>query len=104
MKILRTASLGSKFTGSYKECIPVLPSILEPSQLKASEKLRHLKQITKNLTILLHTNKTVKFVIYLNCKVFIKSTLKFMNFIYAKSIRTVNIMCKSMFNIVLVNV
>ena len=38
MKILRTASLGSKFTGSYKECIPMLPSILEPSQLKASEK------------------------------------------------------------------
>ena len=39
MKILITASLGSKFTGSYKECIPMLPSsILEPSQLKASEK------------------------------------------------------------------
>ena len=25
MKILRTASLGSKFTGSYKDCIPMLP-------------------------------------------------------------------------------
>ena len=38
LKILITAILGSKFTGSYKECIPMLPSILEPSQLKASEK------------------------------------------------------------------
>ena len=38
MKFLITASLGSKFTGSYKECISMLPSILEPSQLKASEK------------------------------------------------------------------
>ena len=25
MKILRTASLGSKFTGSYKDWIPMLP-------------------------------------------------------------------------------
>ena len=38
MKILRTASLGSTFTGSYRECILMPPSILEPSQLKASEK------------------------------------------------------------------
>ena len=38
MKIFRTASLGSKFTGSYKESILMPPSILEPSQLKASEK------------------------------------------------------------------
>ena len=45
MKILRTASLGSKFTGSYKECIPMLPSILEPSQLKASKKFA-----SRNLT------------------------------------------------------
>ena len=39
MKILRTVSLGSKFTGSYKECISMFPGILEPSQLKASKKL-----------------------------------------------------------------
>ena len=38
MKILRTASLGSKFTSSYKECISMFPGILEPSQLKASKK------------------------------------------------------------------
>ena len=25
MNILRTASLGPKFTGSYKDCIPMLP-------------------------------------------------------------------------------
>ena len=25
MKILRAASLGSKFTDSYKDCIPMLP-------------------------------------------------------------------------------
>ena len=25
MKILRAASLGSKFTGFYKDCIPMLP-------------------------------------------------------------------------------
>ena len=38
MKILSTASLESKFIGSYKECIPMLPSILELSQLKDSMK------------------------------------------------------------------
>ena len=50
-----TASLGSKFTGSFKrECIPMLPSILEPSR-----PLRNLpppKQITKNLTMI-QTNR-----------------------------------------------
>ena len=25
MKVLGTASLGSKFTGSYKDCFPMLP-------------------------------------------------------------------------------
>ena len=37
MKILGTASLGSRFTGSYKkECIPILPSIL--GAIKTSKK------------------------------------------------------------------
>ena len=54
-KILRTSNLWSIFTGSYKECIPMLPSILEPSGSSLLRNLPHLKQITKNLTIL-HTN------------------------------------------------
>ena len=43
MKILRTASLGSKFTGSYKkESIPMIPSILEASRCSKSSRCNKL--------------------------------------------------------------
>ena len=55
MKILRAASLGSKFTGSYnKLCAPILSNIREPSSLLRN--LPPIKQITKNLTVL-QTNR-----------------------------------------------
>ena len=55
MKILRTASLGSKSTGSYKKlCAPILSNIREPSSLLRN--LPPIKQITKNLTVL-QTNR-----------------------------------------------
>ena len=48
MKILRTASVGSKFTGSYKKlCVPILSNIREPSNLLRN--LPPIKQITKTL-------------------------------------------------------
>ena len=55
MKILRTASVGSKFTGSYKKlCVPIVSNIREPSNLLRN--LPPIKQITKNLTVL-QTNR-----------------------------------------------
>ena len=47
MKILRTASLGSKFTGSYKEYIPMLPVFWSHHSSRLLRNLPHLKQITK---------------------------------------------------------
>ena len=77
MKVLRTASRGSKFTGFYeKESIPMFPSILELSSLLRN--LPPLRQTTKNLTML-QTN-TVKFIISLNYMQGIQeSAMKFRN-------------------------
>ena len=79
MKILRTARLGSKFTGfCKKESVSMLPSILEPSRLLRN--LPPLRWITKNITVL-QTN-TVKFIICLNFKIFNESAMKFRNVQY----------------------
>ena len=78
MKILSTASLGTKFTGSYKKRVYSNASQYSGA-LRLLWNLPPLKQITRNLTIL--QTKTVKFITCINCHfhlLFWLATLSFM--------------------------